>query len=88
MGLVVYYRPTYLKAADPTVDHLVDAQFEHVALAQGPRAEHDGVVELGVDSRARRGQSRATEPRVATMHAMETHLTAESHHTHIIIVCF
>lgn len=69
----------YLQTADPTVHHRVDPEFEHVALSQRPRTEQHRVVELRVYRRPRRCQATATQTSVATVHAMETHLTEDIH---------
>lgn len=68
---------TDLEAPDPAVHHFVNAQLEHVAFAQRTRAKEHRVVELRVDSGARRGQPAATESRVPTVQSVEAHLAAK-----------
>lgn len=68
---------TDLEAPDPAVHHFVNAQLEHVAFAQRTRTKEHRVVELRVDSGARRGQPAATESRVPTVQSVEAHLAAK-----------
>lgn len=68
---------TDFQAADPAVNHFVDAYLEHVTFAKRSRAKQHSVVELRVNCSAPRRQMVAAEASIATVYFMETHLTTK-----------